>query len=123
MNAASYQPARRAGKPARETARRPDCARERTMKPALIPILRCPACRGKVQLAGCAAEASADLRQGELICDGCGARYEISDGITRLPPPSLSDFKRGEIEGWRNLGEGADAPAPENFDWRELPHA
>jgi uncharacterized protein len=42
----------------------------------LLEILACPVCKAKVQLKG-----------DELVCDACGRRYPIEDGI----PVMLAD--------------------------------
>lgn len=41
-----------------------------TIRPELLEILACPACKAKVR-----------LENGELVCEGCGRRYPIEDGI------------------------------------------
>ncbi len=56
----------------------------------LLSLLRCPVCRGELR------------GEQELICDACGRRYPIEDGIPRLLDDSLPGIaeKRREIAGW-----------------------
>ena len=43
---------------------------EQTIPEDLLAILACPACRAEVQLS-----------EGKLVCQGCGRKYRIEDGI------------------------------------------
>lgn len=38
----------------------------------LLAIMQCPECAG---------ELSEDLEASQLVCEGCGLRYPVSDGI------------------------------------------
>ena len=55
------------------------------MKRRLLDWLACPACRGAITPTRALAEAD-DIREGELACRACGARYPIERGIPRLGP-------------------------------------
>jgi SAM-dependent methyltransferase len=55
---------------------------------SLPPYVRCPACRGGLD--------------DELVCSGCGRRYETEDGIARLLDPGAPGLqaKLRELEAW-----------------------
>jgi len=55
----------------------------------LLEWLACPACQGAIALSRAVPEAD-DIREGELACGACGARYPIERGIPRLLPPALA---------------------------------
>ena len=50
---------------------------EQDIRPELLEILACPVCKSRVH--------SAD---GEIVCEGCGRRYPIEDGIPIMLPDS-----------------------------------
>jgi len=71
------------------------------MKPHLVEDLVCPLSSDPVRL-----ETAGDLEEvesGELVCDGCGRRWPIRDGIPRLVPPDLEDQqqKTAAAFGWQ----------------------
>lgn len=45
-------------------------AKESPISDELLAILACPACKAEVT-----------LEDGKLVCQGCGRRYRIDDGI------------------------------------------
>ncbi len=59
------------------------------MKRRLLDWLACPACQGAIALTRAVPEAD-DIREGELACGACGARYPIARGIPRVLPPTLA---------------------------------
>ena len=59
------------------------------MRRRLLEWLACPACQGAIALSRAVPEAD-DIREGELACGACGARYPIERGIPRLLPPALA---------------------------------
>lgn len=60
------------------------------MKPDLLEILRCPACRAELKLTTDEVHGTEILR-GTLTCTGCGEKYPIEDGIPDLLPPGDRD--------------------------------
>jgi len=57
-----------------------------------LDVLACPACRGKLTLAGIPSTA---IRTGSLYCDQCGLSYPVVDGIPHfLQPEELTGFNR-----------------------------
>ncbi len=60
------------------------------MKPDLLEILRCPVCRGELQLTATRTEGD-EVLQGTLRCDACHVDYPIDDGIPDLLPPDERD--------------------------------
>ena len=59
------------------------------MKRRLLDWLACPACQGAIALTRAVPDAG-DIREGELACRRCGARYPIARGIPRVLPPTLA---------------------------------
>jgi SAM-dependent methyltransferase len=59
------------------------------MKRRLLDWLACPVCRGALALRRAVPDAD-EVREGELGCTGCSARYAITRGIPRLLPPAIS---------------------------------
>ncbi len=54
------------------------------MRPQVVEVLRCPACRAGLSLE---AGEGVDIEAGSLSCVGCLTRYAIEDGVPRLLPP------------------------------------
>ena len=82
------------------------------MQPTLLEVLRCPACSARLE---------PDV--GGLACDGCGARYEIADGIPRLldeRTPGMEE-KRREIAGWVELARAQEWYVPDDAVDAALP--
>ena len=67
------------------------------MKRRLLDWLACPVCRGALTLLRAVPDAD-EIREGELGCGGCGARYAITRGIPRLLPPAISVEARETAE-------------------------
>jgi uncharacterized protein len=57
------------------------------MRPDLLEILRCPVCRGELELA-VADRDGEEIVRGTLTCPRCSVDYPIDDGIPNLLPPS-----------------------------------
>jgi uncharacterized protein YbaR (Trm112 family)/ubiquinone/menaquinone biosynthesis C-methylase UbiE len=53
------------------------------MKPRLLDLLACPACRGTLALRD-EVRAEGEIREGTLACAGCGAAYPVRDFIPRF---------------------------------------
>lgn len=72
------------------------------MKPALLPLLACPACGGAVAPALPAAE-GAEIESGDLACGGCGAHYPIVRGVPRFAAPPDAALARATVArfGWQ----------------------
>lgn len=69
------------------------------MKVSLLEHLRCPECRSTVALQEPNAETAesafaVEVTRGVLACLGCGAHYEISDGVPRLHAIAPQDETR-----------------------------
>ncbi len=60
------------------------------MKPDLLEILRCPVCRGELDLVQRRTDGT-DILEGTLTCPKCGIDYPIQDGIPDLLPPDERD--------------------------------
>jgi uncharacterized protein YbaR (Trm112 family) len=60
------------------------------MKPDLIEILCCPACKTELDL-NITKEENNDIIEGKLICKKCNFEYPIQDGIPNLLPPEYHD--------------------------------
>lgn len=60
------------------------------MKPDLLEILRCPSCRGELDVAATQKDAR-EILTGTLTCRGCHATYPIEDGIPDMLPPDQRD--------------------------------
>ncbi len=63
------------------------------MKPKTLEILACPACHGKLTLAG--GFPSAAIQTGDLHCERCNVSYPVVDGIPHfLRPEKLTGYNR-----------------------------
>ena len=60
------------------------------MKPDLLEILRCPVCRGELNLT-VRSQQGTEIVQGTLACAKCRVDYPIEDGIPDLLPPDERD--------------------------------
>ena len=60
------------------------------MKPDLLEILRCPVCRGELDLSVRTREGN-EILEGNLRCAKCRVDYPIADGIPDLLPPDERD--------------------------------
>lgn len=54
------------------------------MRPQVLQILRCPSCRGTVELVDTVAEVRGEVHAGTLACRECAARYPVRDGVPDL---------------------------------------
>jgi SAM-dependent methyltransferase len=59
-----------------------------------VPLLACPACRSSLTFEGQAP--AGRLERGELRCAGCGARWPVLDGLSRL-------YREDEVRGTDRL--------------------
>jgi ubiquinone/menaquinone biosynthesis C-methylase UbiE/uncharacterized protein YbaR (Trm112 family) len=75
--------------------------------------MRCPVCRGRL------AE-----EEGGLRCGGCGASYEVEDGIPRMLDDRLPGIaaKRGEIAGWVEIAKRQGWYEPDDEVDAHLPY-
>jgi len=60
------------------------------VKADLLEILRCPVCRGELELVRRRTEGD-EIVEGTLTCAACHVDYPISDGIPDLLPPDERD--------------------------------
>ncbi len=60
------------------------------MRTELLDILICPLCKGELELQ-VEEERDGEIVRGRLICQACGERYPIEDGIPNMLPPDLRD--------------------------------
>ena len=80
----------------------------------LLPWLACPRCRGGLRLANGSgggpipvAPPAVSLREGTLVCAGCGAAFPVQGSIPRLlpgdaPPPPARRTRRAFERQWRH---------------------
>jgi SAM-dependent methyltransferase len=75
------------------------------MLPALLDILICPRCRrGGLQLAVTGRDGR-EVRDGVILCAGCGSAYSVEHGIVDLLADPPAELLR-EVDGWAAmLGE------------------
>ncbi len=59
------------------------------MKRALLRILRCPGCMGKLSLETFESGPGREIMEGTLSCRGCGRWYPVINGIPRMLPISM----------------------------------
>jgi len=52
------------------------------MRRELMEILRCPECKGELELT--VEEEMEEIEKGELYCDKCGIVYPIEEGIPNM---------------------------------------
>jgi uncharacterized protein len=60
------------------------------VRPDLLEILRCPVCRGELELR-VDSRAGEEIETGNLRCGKCRVDYPIQDGIPDLLPPDERD--------------------------------
>ncbi|MFO7791612.1 MAG: methytransferase partner Trm112 [Candidatus Saliniplasma sp.] len=54
------------------------------MKRSLMDILRCPECKGELELS--VDEEDDEIEEGSLYCEKCKVEYPIEDGIPNMLP-------------------------------------
>ncbi|MDE2236574.1 MAG: hypothetical protein KGK30_01675, partial [Elusimicrobia bacterium] len=57
------------------------------MKPLLLPLLACPACRGELRFSALEElpqDEKREISEGRLACQRCGAEYPLEAGVPRL---------------------------------------
>ncbi|MFW6142533.1 MAG: methytransferase partner Trm112 [Candidatus Saliniplasma sp.] len=55
------------------------------MKESLLDILRCPECKGELELT--IEKEDEEIEEGTLHCKECSIDYPIEDGIPNMIPP------------------------------------
>lgn len=79
------------------------------MKPKLLDILVCPACKGTLRLEGTEASADGEIETGTLECGACTVSYPVTRGIPRFVDPEnysssfgfqWNRFKREQIDSF-----------------------
>jgi ubiquinone/menaquinone biosynthesis C-methylase UbiE/uncharacterized protein YbaR (Trm112 family) len=90
------------------------------MNPRELVLLRCPACRGRLDCASVQARTeTGEVRDGVLACSGCGERYPVLDWIARLVPPRLlRETERSVLR--QDAGPAPQIVPPEEPDADEL---
>lgn len=63
------------------------------MHPDLLNHLACPKCGGELRVT-CGALDDGHVQEGELACQGCGARYAVRNGIPRMIAPLTGEMLR-----------------------------
>ena len=58
------------------------------IKQELLEILRCPVCKGELELE-VRREEEGEIMEGILRCPKCSIDYTIEDGIPNLLPPEM----------------------------------
>lgn len=78
------------------------------MKPHLLEVLRCPACRGRLELRPDLVEGE-DVVRGELACGACATPYPISQGVPQFSNPRHlhRPSQAGFSYQWRQRQDGA----------------
>jgi SAM-dependent methyltransferase len=71
------------------------------MKRYLAEELVCPLCADALELVSDSDDV--DVEQGELVCNGCGMRWAIRNGVPRLVPPDLVEQQERTADafGWQ----------------------
>jgi SAM-dependent methyltransferase len=85
---------------------------------SLLDDLRCPSSGDPLRLAGVDTTAG---NQSELVCDGCGARWPIRDGIPRLVPGQMVEQQRKTARAfgwqWQHFSEMHSEFEGQFLDW------
>lgn len=89
------------------------------MKRALLERLACPLSSDRLRLDPDHDED--DVVRGELVCDGCGARWPIENGIPRLVPPDLIEQQKRTAASfgwqWQHFDEMHPEFEAQFLDW------
>lgn len=59
-----------------------------------MEILRCPECKGELELEVGKRDETGEVLEGEMRCPACPYTYPIEDGIPNLLPPELQDAEK-----------------------------
>jgi len=62
------------------------------MKRRLLELIVCPHCREEFSLDFFSGEKSGEIKEGRLLCEGCGRLFPIIGGVPRLLPDPLKDL-------------------------------
>jgi ubiquinone/menaquinone biosynthesis C-methylase UbiE/uncharacterized protein YbaR (Trm112 family) len=91
------------------------------LRPQLLPILRCPVCRGAVEPEN---GAGRELEEGTLRCLACGEAFAVEGGIAMMLSDRLPGMpeKRGEIAGWVEKAKGEEWYQPDDEVDAALPY-
>jgi SAM-dependent methyltransferase len=89
------------------------------MKRRLLEDLLCPVSSEPLQLAN--GDAEGDVDSAELVCAGCGRRWEIRHGVPRLVPPDLVEQQRRTAAAfgfeWQHFAEQHPEYEAQFLDW------
>jgi 2-polyprenyl-3-methyl-5-hydroxy-6-metoxy-1,4-benzoquinol methylase/uncharacterized protein YbaR (Trm112 family) len=81
------------------------------MKPRLTDRLRCPRCKGSLELKRIAGD-SVDVTEGSLDCNSCGATFPILRGVPRFVAPEnyavsfglqWNEFRRTQLDSYSGV--------------------
>jgi len=88
------------------------------MKEALLADLSCPVSSEPLRLD---ADLGDDVEAGELICTGCGLRWQVRGGIPRLVPPDIAAQQRETARAfgwqWQHFSEMHPEFEAQFLDW------
>jgi SAM-dependent methyltransferase len=89
------------------------------VKRRLLEDLRCPLSSEPLQLT--TGSAGGDFEKGELICTGCGSRWEVRRGVPRLVPPDLIEQQQRTAAAfafeWQHFDEMHPQYEAQFLDW------
>jgi SAM-dependent methyltransferase len=89
------------------------------MNRRLVEDLRCPLSSHPLRVE--ADDAGDAVAAGELVCDGCGRRWPIRNGVPRLVPPDLAEQQERTAEAfgfeWLHFDEMHAAFERQFLDW------
>jgi SAM-dependent methyltransferase len=89
------------------------------VKRRLLDDLLCPLSSEPLQLT--TGSAGGDVKEGELVCTGCGRRWEVRRGVPRLVPPDLIEQQQRTAAAFAFEWRHFDAMHPEYeaqfLDW------
>lgn len=100
------------------------------MKPAILEILVCPACRSELDLQA-ASEQDGEVTTGTLRCRGCGADYPVLGGVPRFVRHGVYASSFGDQWTWfrevqldsRNGTRESEATLWATTAWRDADYA
>lgn len=84
------------------------------MWPNLIPLLRCPSCRERLEGSAFDADAGAWIESGLLVCTGCRTWFPVTHGVPVLLPyttPAHGEFAREHASRIAALPSGSSTAA------------